>query len=83
MAGIPQRDFTLDPNSRPIAAKKPWGRFTVTGLEADLAYFHARLEFIGEPETINQQAQIETFRFLIQALNQTLERLSRKAGAQS
>lgn len=33
-------------------------------LEADLAYFQARLEIIGEPRTANQQAQHKAFRLL-------------------
>jgi len=36
----------------------------LASLEADLAYFQARLEIIGEPRTSNQQAQHKAFRLL-------------------
>lgn len=61
--------------------KDPWGRFTVTGLEADIAYFQARLELIGEPETINQKGQVAVFRILIHAVGRILSQLKRKAPA--
>ncbi len=60
-------------------SRQPWVRFTVTGLEADLAYFNARMELIGEPRTINQKAQISTFKLLSEALNIILFRLKRKS----
>ena len=59
----------------------PWERFTVTGLEADIAYFQARLELIGEPETINQKGQVAVFRILIHAVGRILSQLKRKAPA--
>jgi len=55
-----------------------WGRFSLSGIEADLAYFEARLELIGTPRTSNQKAQVETFRFLRQAMGDILNRLRRK-----
>ncbi len=61
--------------------KKPeglWDSFSTTALEADLAYFHARLESIGEPRTINQKAQQDTFRLLVQSVGKILKRLKRK-----
>ena len=62
--------------------KKPeghWDSFSITGLEADLAYFRARLEWIGEPKTLNQKAQQDTFLLLIPAISKILNRLKRKA----
>lgn len=56
----------------------PWERFSVTGLEADIAYFEARIELIGTPETINQKAQVDTFKHLEQAMGHVLNRLKRK-----
>jgi len=52
-----------------------WGRPSITALEADLAYFNARLEFIGTPTTSNQKAQLTTFRLLIQSTSRILYRL--------
>jgi len=65
--------------AKPDGSRPSWVRFTVTGLEADLAYFNARMELIGTPSTINQKAQISTFRLLDEALNRILLRLKRKS----
>ena len=59
--------------------KDPWEQFTVTGLEADIAYFQARLDLIGEPETRNQEGQVAVFRILIHAVGRILSQLKRKA----
>jgi hypothetical protein len=64
-----------DDDASPLAR---WKALSVTGLEADLAYFQARLELIGQPATCNQKAQVETFRFLSQAMESILARLHRK-----
>jgi hypothetical protein len=40
------------------------GKAHITALEADIAYFQARLEILGEPETINQVAQRRLFLLL-------------------
>jgi hypothetical protein len=61
--------------------KDPWGRFTVTGLEADIAYFQARLELIGEPETINQKGQVAVFRILLHGVGRILTQLKGKSPA--
>jgi hypothetical protein len=71
--GVPQKA------SRTAADKGAWDRVSVTGLEADLAYFQARLEFIGEPATVNQKAQLDTFRLLTDSMNRMLARLRYKA----
>ena len=60
-------------------AATAWQGFSVSGLEADLAYFQARMEFIGKPRTINQKAQMETFR----VLHKTTGRLLRRAAGRS
>jgi hypothetical protein len=36
-------------------------RVRLARLEADLAYFQARIEVLGEPATVNQQAQRRAF----------------------
>jgi hypothetical protein len=53
------------------------GKLSVTALEADLAYFNARLEFIGKPITTNQKAQLTVFRLLIQFTTRILQHLRR------
>lgn len=56
-----------------------WNRPTVTGLEADIAYFNARLEFVGTPTTINQKVQLIVFRSLIQSTQRILNHLQHNA----
>jgi hypothetical protein len=53
---------TTDPDGR---ARR---RVRLARLEADLAYFQARLEIIGEPESANQMAQRKAFRQLHKTL---------------
>lgn len=48
-------------------------------MEADIAYCEARLELLGKPATLNQQAQVFTFRLLIQNLTRILARLQGKS----
>jgi hypothetical protein len=53
-----------------------WRKPTITGLEADLAYFSARLEFIGsKPKTINQRMQVAIFGSLAKSTTKILNRL--------
>jgi hypothetical protein len=47
-------------------------------LEADLAYFGARLELVGEPETRYQVAQLKVYKALESALCENLKRLRKK-----
>jgi hypothetical protein len=47
-------------------------------LEADVAYFGARLELIGEPRTQYQAAQLKVYRALESALGDNLKRLRKK-----
>ena len=51
-------------------------------LEADIAYFGARMEMVGEPQTCYQAAQLKVYRALEDALVETLTRL-RGSGAKS
>ena len=57
-----------------------WSRLSVSELEADLAYFRARMQLIGEPTSINEKAQLETFRLLNQSVSAILQRLKRRSG---
>lgn len=52
-------------------------------LEADLAYFGARLELVGEPETRYQAAQLKVYRALESALHENLKRLQKKESKSS
>ncbi|MCU7844419.1 MAG: fumarate hydratase [Candidatus Thiodiazotropha sp. (ex Monitilora ramsayi)] len=47
-------------------------------LEADVAYFGARLELVGEPETRYQAAQLKVYKALEMALDDNLKRLRKK-----
>ncbi|MET0091702.1 MAG: hypothetical protein ABW068_17100 [Candidatus Thiodiazotropha sp.] len=49
-------------------------------LEADLAYFGARLELVGEPHTRYQVAQLKVYKALENALCENLNRLRKKEG---
>ncbi|HEB95020.1 MAG TPA: hypothetical protein ENI96_01150 [Sedimenticola thiotaurini] len=53
-------------------------RIRISGLEADVAYFDARLALLGEtPASPHQAAQIRTYRILEENLSAMLERLRR------
>jgi hypothetical protein len=47
-------------------------------LEADVAYFGARLELVGEPHTHYQAAQLKVYKALEEALGDNLRRLKKK-----
>jgi hypothetical protein len=47
-----------------IAEEQKRHRIRLARLEADLAYFQARLEIIGEPGSANQMAQRKVFKLL-------------------
>jgi hypothetical protein len=49
-----------------------------TSLEADVAYFGARLELVGEPQTRYQAAQLKVYKALEEALHENLNRLKKK-----
>lgn len=55
-------------------------KLRIARLEADLAYFEARLELLGEPRSTNQQAQRRVFQLLCDGiggrLSEERERLS-------
>ena len=51
-------------DSASIAEEQKRHRVRLARLEADLAYFQARLEIIGEPGSANQMAQRKVFKLL-------------------
>jgi hypothetical protein len=53
---------TQETSSAPERRKRQ--RVRLARLEADMAYFQARLEIIGEPTSVNQMAQRKVFRLL-------------------
>ncbi len=58
-----------------------WAKPSVSGLEADIAYFDARLALLeDEPVTSYQQAQKLTYRLLETALEYNLVRLRNMPG---
>lgn len=49
-------------------------RVRLAQLEADMAYFHARLEHLGRPISANQLAQRKVFRLLAQTTGDRIVR---------
>lgn len=52
-----------------------WSNLSISSLEADVAYFEARVVMVGEPETVHQMAQLKAYRELEKAMIETLARL--------
>jgi hypothetical protein len=55
-------------------------RLRVAQLEADLAYFQARLGLLGEPVTLNQVAQVRTFNILARVIGHQTAKLKERGG---
>jgi hypothetical protein len=53
-------------------------RIRLANLEADVAYFQARLEFLGEPATANQRAQRKVFKLLRKSLGDKILKAKRR-----
>ncbi|MCG6862480.1 MAG: hypothetical protein LJE70_14555 [Chromatiaceae bacterium] len=51
-----------------IAAVRRRRKIRLASLEADVAYFQARLEILGEPKTANQRAQSKAYNLLRKSL---------------
>jgi hypothetical protein len=56
-------------------------RVEIARMEADVAYFEARLELIGEPATTNQQAQRKAFAHLCESLASQIAEQREEASA--
>ena len=69
-------DDPLDPGKNPDERARR--RTRLANLEADVAYFQARLEIIGEPRTTNQQAQRRVFKLLHKSLGDKIIRAKRR-----
>ncbi len=65
--------------SEEVSASRGLIRTDVAELEADVAYFDARLTLIGRsPDTAYKRAQIRTYQTLSKSLSGTLRSLKRK-----
>lgn len=53
-------------------------RLRLARMEADMAYFQARLEIIGEPDSTNQMAQRKVFKLLHRTVAEVVLRTKRK-----
>jgi hypothetical protein len=53
-------------------------RTRVARLEADIAYFQARLEMIGEPATANQLTQLKAFKLLLKTVSTKVLKVKRE-----
>ena len=57
---------------QPASSRIPDGqlrrRVKLARMEADMAYFQARLEILGEPRTANQLAQRKAFKMLYKTI---------------
>ena len=53
-------------------------KIRLASLEADVAYFQARLEILGEPCTVNQQAQRKVFELLQKSLGDKIVNAKRR-----
>ena len=47
-------------------------RIRLARLEADVAYFQARLEILGEPQSMNQLAQRKVFKLLHKSVGEKI-----------
>jgi hypothetical protein len=57
-----------NPDYGPDSSERSRRRVRLARLEADLAYFLARLEIIGDPGSTNQMAQRKVFKLLHKTL---------------
>lgn len=60
-------DFAVDPRRENVQRLRE-ARIQLAKLEADVAYFQARLELIGEPTSSNRAAQRKLFTLLHKAI---------------
>lgn len=65
-----------DLTSNAIERTRPKIRLAI--LEADVAYFQARLEILGEPRTANQLAQRKVFNLLHKSLRDVILKSKRR-----
>ena len=74
-------DFMADPEGDAQARREV--RIRLAKLEADMAYFQARLELIGEPNSSNRAAQRKLFHLLHKATAKQILDARRRHGERS
>ncbi|MGE5153051.1 MAG: hypothetical protein ACM3ST_03460 [Bdellovibrio bacteriovorus] len=67
-----------DPDTARESDERRRHRVRLARLEADLAYFQARLEIIGEPDSTNQMAQRKVFKLLHRSVAERVLRAKRQ-----
>lgn len=65
-------------NFGPEADERARRTARLANLEADVAYFQARLEILGKPRTANQHAQRKIFMLLHKSLGETILEIKRR-----
>ena len=69
---------------KPDKTKEHWPKMSVSGLEADIAYFDARLSMLeGNVSTTHQEAQTKAYQALESTLIGMLLKLRRQSGGGS
>jgi hypothetical protein len=68
----------VDTHTSPEEDERRRDRLRLARLEADMAYFQARLEIIGEPGSTNQMAQRKVFKLLHRTVAEVVLRAKRK-----
>lgn len=67
-----------DQDREPDHSERMRRRVRLARLEADMAYFQARLEVIGHPDSNNQMAQLKVFKLLNKAIAGKILRAKRQ-----
>ncbi|OGT91798.1 MAG: hypothetical protein A2286_14200 [Gammaproteobacteria bacterium RIFOXYA12_FULL_61_12] len=64
-----------DPGNKTSDSDRRKTKVEISDIEADMAYFDARITMIGsDPETPYQKAQLKTYRILEKLLQESLEK---------
>jgi hypothetical protein len=66
------------PSTDREAAERRRQKVYLATLEADAAYFQARLEILGQPATNNQRAQQKTFELLLETFEGLISKAKRR-----
>jgi hypothetical protein len=72
------RSMVSSPSTKMSVAERQRLRVRLANLEADAAYFQARLEILGEPVTANQFAQHRVFEVLRKGLDDLILKTKRR-----
>jgi hypothetical protein len=72
------RSMVSSPDTKMSVAERQRLRVRLASLEADAAYFQARMDILGEPETTNQLAQQRVFEVLRKGLEDLILKTKRR-----